>query len=597
MFNDFEREQKEKAFNYSKLRFENMDAFLNEKQLTFRDEYTNYSYMFITIANFISYKEDIWVKNKKTKSIATNFSKEVLDKFVFEGKFKSAKIDFRDQRKQNDYSFTPIKINNILKGKEKDSIWIIDNVRDSIAHGHYFIDFNNNSIVINNLHEDRLLNCELKFDLFLGLNELVTEERIGGYTEKLLTTTPLLHRIHKTGAPIITNIEDSCKLKYLLKNSYIISYCQVNNIKENDNTKKYNDLVKFYNYNVRISENMHKTFNPATHVNLGEYYVKRMKSYVEDQMKNYDITIFSNHLDEETANKVIKYVDEQPKFYTRNIVDQGLILHEIIKSVISHEKITLERGITDIVELYNHCSLKQSITNPLQLNSLQDLIFGNVNAFKENKRLANLFILGTNNFVSNKESIYDKYFDDYNEFDLSKFEYQDYSGYDRLISKLKLQSENLNILNKSLNKVTNSKNKANDNLINAPTDKKAIIQNNINKLDILINELNNKINEATLEINSIMTNINTHKNDSYGNYINNNNKSFFNHLRNAFAHNNIKYLDDNPNYNRKIVLEDYDDDKKLSFRCVCRYYDLVKLFNNELFLDAIKNKETKKRKK
>ena len=88
-----------------------------------------------------------------------------------------------------------------------------------------------------------------------------------------------------------------------------------------------------------------------------------------------------------------------------------------------------------------------------------------------------------------------------------------------------------------------------------------------------------------------MTNINTHKIDSYGSYVNNNNKSFFNHLRNAFAHNNIKYLDDRINYNRKIVLEDYDDNKQLTFRCVCRYYDLVKLFNNELFLEAIINKE------
>ena len=124
-----------------------------------------------------------------------------------------------------------------------------------------------------------------------------------------------------------------------------------------------------------------------------------------------------------------------------------------------------------------------------------------------------------------------------------------------------------------------------------------LIQNNINALDILITELNKKINNLTIEINEIILNINTHKTDSYGNFINNNNKNFFNHLRNAFAHNHIKYLDDRLVYNRKIVLEDYDDNNKLTFRCVCRYYDLVKLFNDNLFLEAINCKESKKREK
>ena len=42
------------------------------------------------------------------------------------------------------------------------------------------------------------------------------------------------------------------------------------------------------------------------------------------------------------------------------------------------------------------------------IEEVNNLIFSNANTFRENKKLANLFILGTNNFVSNKESIYDK---------------------------------------------------------------------------------------------------------------------------------------------------------------------------------------------
>ena len=108
MFNDFEKDQKEKAFIFSKLRFENMDDFLNNKTLKFRDNYTGYSYFFVGIANFISFKEDIWIKNKRTKNIATNFSKEVLDDFLFKGKFKTTKIDFSAQNKQKNYVFLSV---------------------------------------------------------------------------------------------------------------------------------------------------------------------------------------------------------------------------------------------------------------------------------------------------------------------------------------------------------------------------------------------------------------------------------------------------------------------------------------------------------
>ena len=102
MFNEYTLKQKEKAYNYSKERFEKMNEFLTEKILLFKDENPTYSYIFITLARFINYKEDIWVKNKKTKNITTKFSKEILDDFIFNGKFTTNKIDFREERKDVD---------------------------------------------------------------------------------------------------------------------------------------------------------------------------------------------------------------------------------------------------------------------------------------------------------------------------------------------------------------------------------------------------------------------------------------------------------------------------------------------------------------
>ena len=269
----------------------------------------------------------------------------------------------------------------------------------------------------------------------------------------------------------------------------------------------------------------------------------------------------------------------------------------MLKSVLSHEKITIERGITDLVEAYTSSALKNNVTDPVNKYHLTDLVFCNLNSFKENKKLANLHILALNNFVSNKESIYDKYFEDYTEVDLKNFDYQDYSGYDRLVSKLKVLNDDLKNLNNSLTKANESKNRANVNLSKAPDNKKSIILGHITNIDILINDLNSKISNLVIEINNINNQLANAKNDAEGNYINMNNKNFFSHLRNAFAHNHIRYAEDRLVYNRKIILEDFDDDGKLTFKCICRYYDLVKLFNNDLFLEALSNNKSLKKRK
>ena len=204
-----------------------------------------------------------------------------------------------------------------------------------------------------------------------------------------------------------------------------------------------------------------------------------------------------------------------------------------------------------------------------------------------------LFILGINNFVSNKESIFDKHFEDYTEFDLKNFNYQDYSEYDKLTKKLRETNNDLTNLNNSLIKLNETKNKHANNLAYAPDNKKEIISKNIENIDNLITETNEKIGELTKQIYNIENQIDLAQLDSNGYYVNSNNKSFFNHLRNAFAHNHIKYADDRLVYNRKIILEDIDDDGNLTFKCTCRYYDLVKLFNNDLFLEALSKSKTK----
>lgn len=593
MFNEYELSQIEKAFIYSRERFENFDQFYTNKKEIVRDDKTFISYLFITIARFINYKEDIWIKDKKTKNITTRFSREILDDFIFKGHFKSTKIGFKEERKQHIYNFNSVEITSILEGKEKDSVWIIDNIRDSLAHGHFYIDFESGKIVIKNNHEDRLLHCSIKAELFYVLNELITEERIGGYSDKVLTTPLMLFRQHVPTEQSLNNIKDEQHLQYLLQNEFITLYCKVIDSKEIDENQKYKDLTEFYNYNFRLVQKFFNKYQGAKNIDIKKQYKKEIQGYINTKMSKYNIDIYSNHVDSDTCRKVMFYLKDQPNFYQRTLYDQGLILHEILKTVISNEKITIERGIMELAELYSSCMLRNSETNKKILDEINGIMFGNINSFRENKKLANLFILATNNFVCNKDSIYDNYFEDYNEFDISNFDYQDYSGYNKLMKLLKVKNEDLKNANNKMKKLIDTKKRNENNLKNVPEHKKTIIQNNINNNINNINELNNKIISLFKEILKLNSLINNYKTDSNGNYINNNNKSFFNHLRNAFAHNNVSYLDDRLVYNRKILLEDYDDNGKLTFRCVCRYYDLVKLFNNDLFLEAITNSKTK----
>lgn len=588
MFNELELIQKEKAFNWCKQKFDDFDKFYTGKSNILSDKFPDYFYTFATLSRFINYKEEIWVKNKKTKNITTYFSKEILDDFLFKGKFKPTKIHFTEERKRKIDYFDPIEISQILEGKEKDSVWIIDNIRDSLAHGHFYIDFDNKKIFIKNNHNDRLLHCSICLKMFYLLNELITEERIGGYSEKKLTTIPVLIRNQPLNLSAFEPIKNEAQLRNVIKNELIVLYCKVLNIHENDINTKYDDLLEFYNFNVKFLEKATKKHNYKLNSPIISEYEKTMKSYINNKMKNYDINIYNGNIDTSIAETVIKYIKDYPCFYEKKLYDQGIIIHETLKAVLSNENITLEQGVMDFIELYSQLGLKATETNEKTLNDLNVLIDTKIFSFKENKKLANLFILAINNFVCNKESIYDSYFDDYSKFNIENFDYRDYSNYNKIIKKLKIIENDINIANNSINKAQLSLVKANTNILLAPNDKKTLIQGKINSLNSLINDLQAKKSTLELEKIELLNLLNLHKTDDNGNYINNN-KGFFNHIRNALAHNRIKYLDDTVVYNRKIILEDYDEDNNLTFKCIGRYYDFVKLFNSDLFLEAIQN--------
>ena len=591
MFTKEEIELKKQNFELSQYFFKIIDSIVNDDLIDFKD--LDFQYFLITsiAAKFISYKEDVWKKNKRTKTISTEFPKKILDDVVFKGELLDPKLSIHYKKKRIKYKFNKIQIEEILVGKENDSAWIVDNIRDSIAHGHFYIDDTNEQITIKNLHDDRRLICKIDYKTFSLFEELINLERIGGYTDKKLKTIPIIATYNK-GRIDYQSFKNEFQLKSFLKKDIIPFYYEVQDIYEQDIDKRYEDLISFYNYFSDLNDKFLKKFQINTPY---EQLVKQSHRYADENLQNYKVNFVCEPLTDSFINQIINYISEVKDFYNYPFNRQYEIVKNLITNLILNDTNPIERGIQNINDFFALLISIHNTTNVETKNLYQGWLRTFASSFVQDQKLANLFILGINNYVSNKESVFDTYFEDYTEFDLKNFTYQDYSGYDKLKKRLTDLNNDLTNLNNSLIKLNEVKNKHSNNLKHAPDDKKEIISTNIENIDVLIAKTDKKIEELTKEISNIKKQIDLAQTDSTGYYINSNNKSFFNHLRNAFAHNHIKYADDRLVYNRKIILEDIDDNGDLTFRCTCHYYDLVKLFNNDLFLEALNKGKTLKR--
>lgn len=579
-------EMKIQNFEQNKMFFKIVDSIIRQDMIDFDN--TDFDYFFITaiIAKFIIYKEEIWIKNKSTKHIATNFPRSILDDLIFKGELLDPKLSIHHKKKRIKYKFNPVQIETILNGKEHDSVWIIDNIRDSFAHGHFYIDTDTKQIIIDNPLEDRKLKCTIDFNTFSMLEELTNIERIGGYTNKNLKTSIAFASYSKDTT--VSQLKTESDIKNIIEDSLIPLYYEVTECRETDEDKKYNDLVDFYNFFSDLVDSFLIKGKSNVPFSNFEHTVNK---YIETNMQKYTIKLHSNPLDSNKIKEVINFINEDRDFYDHSIEVQLEIIKSVVSGLIVHEDCSIERGIYNINSFFSLIISRQATNDPYYKKLYRSWLFKFLHTFIEEQKLSNLFILGINNFVSNKETIYDKHFGEYNEFDIHNFNYRDYSRYEKLLRRLRSLNDDLRVSNNSLIKANDSLTKTKNNLVKAPEDKKNIIKNKITNLEELTNEINAKIIEITNEINIITTELSSKQTDEVGSFTNSNNKSFFNHLRNAFAHNRVKYSDDRVVYNRKISLEDYDDNGTLTFKCECRFLDLVKLFTNDLFLEAIKEKE------
>ena len=76
MFTKKELELKKQNFELSQYFFRIIDSIVNDDLMDFKN--VDFHYFFITCvaSKFISYKEDVWKKNKRTKTISSEFPKK-----------------------------------------------------------------------------------------------------------------------------------------------------------------------------------------------------------------------------------------------------------------------------------------------------------------------------------------------------------------------------------------------------------------------------------------------------------------------------------------------------------------------------------------
>lgn len=261
-------------------------------------------YLMFTISKFILLKERILKKDSANKILYFNNVKYA--------KYIPAILSFADEIKKNgdykiDNTSIMLKENNIDSQKLTESLWLFNKVRDSLAHGQYTIDLENDSLLINNDHSNCKDNsykliCSIPIELLNSISfyiEKVDEKpdakelskAYREYLEEIAANYDVDDRI-LFNDNYINNINKYYDNKYdIINNNYNDKYFDndkyLNNDKCFDNNKYLNN-DKYYDNEIK------KLFNNLT--------IKELQGLVE-QLLEYKPR---NEKQKEQTNQIIR---------------------------------------------------------------------------------------------------------------------------------------------------------------------------------------------------------------------------------------------------------------------------------------------------
>ena len=257
-------------------------------------------YLMFTISKFILLKERILKKDSANKILYFNNVKYA--------KYIPAILSFADEIKKNgdykiDNTSIMLKENNIDSQKLTESLWLFNKVRDSLAHGQYTIDLENDSLLINNDHSNCKDNsykliCSIPIELLNSISfyiEKVDEKpdakelskAYREYLEEITANYDVDDRI-LFNDNYINNINKYYDNKYdIINNNYDNKYDIINNnydnkydIINNNYDNKYDNLKNNYDNKYDIINNNYDNKDDI----LNKYYDNK-----DDILKNnYD---------------------------------------------------------------------------------------------------------------------------------------------------------------------------------------------------------------------------------------------------------------------------------------------------------------------
>lgn len=501
--------------------------------------------------------------------------------------------------------------------KESDNTWILDNIRDSLMHGMFDIDEENEMILINNTQFDRELNALIPFSWFISYAkyDILSKKIMDKYTVKGFYYNKLkqnhnylnaknelfnsiLYVVNISGNSFnVNDIEKRIKeLFYECSNNDDFSYCD----------EDYENILS--NNKSKYDEKYFESFCNACSI-----VMKKIK----EEYPFVNINIYIDNRKNKIVNKLSKKICNYYKNYD--------FMFEHFNSLISSKSVSFLKYISNIIEnidndLSDYC--KKDIY--AQMNLINYILKGELvdydnktdiyNCFIDNMNILKnicLNVYGLSTLVINQGNLYNSLLfnqdpSEYNLFAYSRKKYLDYASNEKnLMVKLLEKDIKLFQKNEQLSRCTNEKGiicLTND--INVlENDKKCIFEekekNNVKlyidsskKDDKKIKEINYKLDwlynhfyransvDAKKKIIKIVKKyldekIEIESKFMYG--ICDNMSEVITIIRNSLAHVGRLNVRNNFDFRTVISLCDYDNDSNLSGVVVGKYIDFISL--------------------
>ena len=274
--------------NLIKLSRELVENLLNGNKQKLGKEY----FFMFSISKFVLLKERILKKDSTNNILYFNN--------VENAKYIPAILSFADEIKKNgNYQInnTSIRLEKTDRDSQKlaEALWIFNKVRDSLAHGQYTIDLENDSILINNDHSNDRNNayklvCSIPIKLLNSISFYI--EEINKKTDEKELSKAYREYLEK----IATNYD--IDTKKLFDNNYINYIININ--------KYYNNKLKMDNYqcnnNYYYIDN-NKYYNDT--YNINNEFINKSKNFERKTKQNEEYT----PTDEIEDNKIKKLLN------------------------------------------------------------------------------------------------------------------------------------------------------------------------------------------------------------------------------------------------------------------------------------------------